>query len=173
MIGSWIGIPTDVDLYYYMFNSAWFKSRYEFTVIFKSRPIASKSRHSYDIPHALHVHVADFQGNFWNGEAANAAANFILFRNGQHRTQCKALDGHTVRNYCCLNALHTALAWLVCVFAHISFAITPLYNIQLVRPPQRRSESSLNFKSGCFMNSKQILSVRIHIVFCSSASARF
>ena len=115
-----------------MFNSAWFKSRCEFTVIFKSRPIASKSRHSYDIPHALHVHVADFQGNFWNGEAANAAANFILFRNGQHRTQCKALDGHTVRNYCCLNALHTALAWLVCVFAHISFSITPLYNIQLV-----------------------------------------
>ena len=68
MIGSWIGIPTDVALYYYMFNSAWFKSRCEFTVIFKSRPIASKSRHSYDIPHALHVHVADFQGNFWNGE---------------------------------------------------------------------------------------------------------
>ena len=132
MIGSWIGIPTDVALYYYMFNSAWFKSRCEFTVIFKSRPIASKSRHSYDIPHALHVHVADFQGNFWNGEAANAAANFILLRNGQHRTQCKALDGHTVRNYCCLNALHTALAWLVCVFAHISFSITPLYNIQLV-----------------------------------------
>ena len=115
-----------------MFNSAPFKSRCEFTIIFKSRPIASKSRHSYDIPHALHVHVADFQGNFWNGEAANAAANFILFRNGQHRTQCKALDGHTVRNYCCLNALHTALAWLVCVFAHISFSITPLYNIQLV-----------------------------------------
>ena len=82
MIGSWIGIPTDVALYYYMFNSAWFKSRCEFTVIFKSRPIASKSRHSYDIPHALHVHVADFQGNFQNGEIILLTSHIEENKNG-------------------------------------------------------------------------------------------
>ena len=45
------------------------RSRCEKWGIFKSRLIASKSLHRLDIPYALHVHVADFQGNFRNGEA--------------------------------------------------------------------------------------------------------
>ena len=49
------------------------RSRCEKWGIFKSRLIASKSLPRYDIPYALHVHVADFPGNFRNGEVTQLA----------------------------------------------------------------------------------------------------
>ena len=47
--------------------------------IFKSRLIASKSLRRYDIPYALHVHVADFKETFGTGKRSDAVHSDVKF----------------------------------------------------------------------------------------------
>ena len=55
------------------------RSRCEKWVIFKSRLIASKSLHRFDLPYALHLHVADFKETFGTGKRSDAVRSNVQF----------------------------------------------------------------------------------------------
>ena len=153
-----------------MFNSGSFKSRCKKWVIFKSRPIASKSLRRFHIPYALHVHVADFQGNFRNGEAVRRCPFRckIRFSIVMHSSSSTCLQCVRPMPYTMSGAVHSS--WNSpqrsdAVHSDVKFASASFIVMLLMHfsqgavhsnwnSPHRRSESSLNLKSGGFMNGK-------------------
>ena len=125
------------------------RSRCEKWGISRSRLIASKSLRRLDIPYALHLHVADFKETFGTGKRSDAVRSDVKFASASFIVM---LLMHFSQDQICPFELKFAAAVRRCPF-RCTMPYTMFGAVHSNQnSPHRRSESSLNLKSGCFMN---------------------